>query len=153
MRESDILRGGRRWNPWRYLSRNHPHMKVNCRYPLPGTRAGLLTVHGIYLDCRLNQAGRRCTLQHEIEHLERGPVPDHPHFAALEEHIVDVLAARRLIALPHLFDALLWTKHPIELADELFVDLDTLSTRLEHLTPRERGYINLELARRQPWNN
>ncbi|MBH0121522.1 hypothetical protein I0Q12_19215 [Rhodococcus sp. CX] len=128
-------------------------MHVSCEYKLSGRARGILTIHGIYLDCRLTQAGRRCTLTHEIVHLERGPVPRHPYFAALEEHIVDVLTARRLIALPHLIDKLLWTQHPHELADELWVDVDTLTTRVQHLTREERAHINRELARRQPWNN
>ncbi|MCK8674144.1 hypothetical protein M1M07_23910 [Rhodococcus sp. HM1] len=128
-------------------------MPVTCEYKLEAGRKGLLTTSGIYLDCRLNQAGRRCTLTHEIEHLERGPAPDHPHFAALEEHIVEVLAARRLITLPHLLDAAVWTQHPHELAEELWVTVETLTTRVAHLTREERAHINRELARRQPWNN
>ncbi|WP_338020921.1 hypothetical protein [Rhodococcus sp. YH1] len=128
-------------------------MPVNCDYKLGDRTKGLMTAHGIYLDCRLNQTGRRCTLTHEIIHLERGPVPHHPYFAAIEEHIVEVLSARRLITLPHLLDALAWTQHPFELAEELWTDVDTVTTRVQHLTREERAHINRELARRQPWNN
>lgn len=142
-----------RWHPWRHLARRHPHIHVTCSYTLREGTRGLITPAGIYLDCRLNQAGRRCTLTHEIIHLERGPVPDHPYLSAIEEHLVDVLAARRLITLPHLLDSLVWTQYPDELAEELWVDVDTLTTRVEHLTREERAHINRELARRQPWNN
>lgn len=152
MRQS-AARAPKHWNPWRHLERHHPHLPVNCHYPLAGHTRGLLTIHGIYLDCRLNQTGRRCTLTHEITHLERGPVPDHPHYSILEEHTVEVLSARRLITTPALVDALAWTQHPHELADELWVTVDTLTTRVQHLTREEHAHITRELARRQPWSN
>lgn len=142
-----------RWHPWRHLGRHHPNLRVTCQHRLGGHLKGLFTPHGIYLDCRLTQAGRRCTLTHEIIHLERGPVPRHSHFSKLEEHTVEVLAARRLIELPHLLNGLLWTQHPHELADELWVDIDTLTTRLQHLTPEERSHIETELTQRQPWTH
>ncbi|MGV5046843.1 hypothetical protein [Rhodococcus pyridinivorans] len=142
-----------RWHPWRHIAQHHPHIRVTCNYKLPPGYDGLLTEDGIYIDRRLTQAERRCTLTHEIIHLERGAPPDHPHFAAYEEHIVEVLAARRLIAIPRLIDGLLWTQHPHELADELWVDVDTLTTRVQHLTREERAHIIRELAERQPWNN
>ena len=50
-------------------------------------------------------------------------------------------AARRLIKMEHLLDALAWTEHLEELADELWVDLDTLMARLDGLTPEERAQI------------
>ncbi|MGV9744633.1 hypothetical protein ACWDTG_06925 [Rhodococcus zopfii] len=153
MRTSASARAGRRWHPWRHIGRHHPRVPITCEYKLESGRKGLLTTSGIYLDCRLTQAGRRCTLTHEIIHLERGPVPDHPYLSAIEEHLVDVLTARRLITLPHLLDGLVWTQWPDELAEELWVDVDTLTTRVEHLTGEERAHINRELARRQPWNN
>ena len=139
------------WHPWRHIRHHHPHIGVDTTHRLPSGYRGLLTRAGIYLDCRLSQAGRRCTLGHEIVHLERGPVPDHPHFATLEEHAVNVITARRLIRLNHLVDALTWTQHPNELAEELWVDTDTVTTRMQHLTTRERAYIESELAERQPW--
>jgi hypothetical protein len=142
-----------RWHPWRYLARRHPHIRVTCNYTLREDTQGLLTPDGIYIDRRLTQAERRCTLTHEIIHLERGEVPNHPHFAAYEEHIVEVLTARTLISLPHLIDAALWTQHPYELAEELWVDVDTLLTRVQHLTRDERDTIHRELLERQPWNN
>ena len=142
-----------RWHPWRHIAQRHPHIRVTCDYVLPEHRRGLWTTEGIYLDRRLTQAGRRCTLTHEIIHLERGEVPNHPYFAAYEEHVVEVLTARTLIALPQLVDAALWTQHPYELADELWVDVDTLLTRVQHLTREERTTIIRELAERQPWNN
>lgn len=141
------------WHPWRHIRHRHPHIGVDATHRLPSGYRGLLTPAGIYLDCRLSQAGRRCTLAHEIVHLERGPVPDHPHFAALEEHAVEVIAARRLIRITHLIDALVWTQNLHELAEELWVDTDTVITRVQHLTTREHAHIETELAERQPWNN
>lgn len=93
-----------------------------------------------------------CTLTHEIIHLERGPAPQDAYFGAVEEQLVGILAARRLIPLPALVDALAWvgSEDHHDLADELWVDVDTLRTRLQHLTPEERAHITRELARRRP---
>lgn len=135
------------------MRHQHPTIGINSKHKLPTGHRGILTHHGIYLDCRLGQAGRRCTLTHEIVHLERGPVPDHPHYAAIEEHLVNVISARRLITLPPLIDALVWTQHPHELAEELWTDYDTVTTRVQHLTHEEHAHITRELTQRQPWNN
>ncbi|WP_016693281.1 hypothetical protein [Rhodococcus rhodochrous] len=85
-----------------------------------------------------------------MSHLERGPVPDHPHFAIREELVVEEITARRMIPLPDLVDAVLWCQGRIddETAEELWVGLTVLKTRLETLTPRERQWVERELARR-----
>lgn len=51
------------------------------------------------------------------------------------------LAARRLIHVRSLGDALRWSEHKPELAELLSVDADTLQTRLDHLHPSERHYL------------
>lgn len=109
---------------------------------------------GIYIDRLLGQAARRCALTHEIIHLERGPVPREASLAAIEERIVSVLAAQRLIPLPELTEALHWVDLADRdaLAEELWVDDITLRTRLQHLTQSERDTVNDTLNRRRPWN-
>lgn len=90
----------------------------------------------IWLCRTLTQAERRCTLTHELVHRERGLVVD-PAAAAREEQIVDEIAARRLITLQALAEALRWTRHPRELAEQLWVDEPTLHTRMGTLDPLE----------------
>lgn len=84
----------------------------------------------------MTQAQRRCTIAHEVAHVERGPVPG--HLQGREEEAVDVLAARRLITWPDLRDAALWARSVHELADELWVDEATVECRLRHLHPSEK---------------
>lgn len=93
----------------------------------------------------LTQSERRSTLAHELIHLDRGPAivgfEDH------EERIVDEEAARWLIPLDKLADALVWAFDDEELADLLWVDLGTVQARLVTLTAAETVTINAALDR------
>jgi hypothetical protein len=125
------------WNPWRHLADHYPHIVVHTRQELPGRLWGFQFGHQIWLCRRLNQSRRRCTLAHEIIHLERGPVPADPIGLAREERIVSELSARRLISTDQLAAALQWTRDPSQLAEELWVDLPTLQARMGALDPLE----------------
>lgn len=98
--------------------------------------AGRVTLHA-----GLSQAQRRCTICHELIHLERGPVPQNPWMKTHEEAFVAQEAARRLITLEDLAAALQWSRDPTEVAEELWVDEDTLQTRLAHLTDAEQAWL------------
>lgn len=95
----------------------------------------------------MTQAERRCTIVHEMIHLDRGPVP--PEMEEAEEVIVRDLAARRLIPLEALIEALLWSRDEHELAGELWVDEQTIRDRLKGLSAADRLYIEHELDRRE----
>lgn len=95
----------------------------------------------IALDPCQTQAERRCTIAHELEHVLRGPVPADPWLAAREESAVGQAAARALISIEALGDALAWSLDVHEVADVLWVDVDTLRTRMQHLHPAERAYL------------
>ncbi len=85
-----------------------------------------------------SQVQRRCTLAHELAHIELG------HTAgcnSLEEKQATQLAARWLITMPMLLDALRWTEELEEAADILWVDMPTLMARLDGLTGKERAMI------------
>lgn len=125
------------WNPWRHIGHYYPHILVDTGIELPGRLWGVQSGNRIWLCRRLNQARRRCTLTHEIVHLERGPVPTDPAGLAREERTVSRLAARRLITTEQLAAALSWTRDPHQLADELWVDLPTLRARMDALDPVE----------------
>lgn len=139
------------WHPWRHLRDQHPH--VHVAYPDGGTGClGRWTGDGIEINRRSSQRERRCTLTHEIVHVERGPVSSDLRLAMREEEIVERITAQRLIELDRLVDVLAWNRYRVddETAEELWVDLPTLLTRVRNLTDRERGFIDRELTRRQP---
>lgn len=72
----------------------------------------------------------------------------------MEERTVEQIAARRLITLHALTEALMWVDladRPA-LAEELWVDEFTLRIRLSGLTLRERTAVNHTLIERRPWN-
>lgn len=140
---------GDRWHPWRHAAEHHPHVLISIDHELPERIWGLQAGSRIWLCRKLNQVRRRCTLTHELVHLERGPVPTDPIGRAREELAVSVEAARRLIAVPALIDALRWTRDPAELADALWVDRPTLRARMENLDPVETA--ELEHALEGEW--
>lgn len=128
-------------NPWRRL-RELTDWLLGWAY-LPGDLRGLTHHHArvIVLDRRLTQAERRSTLAHELEHADRGPMPANPVLAAREEAAVERAAARRLIDLVLLGDALAVTLDLDAAAEDLWVDRATLETRLRTLHPVERHYL------------
>lgn len=142
-----------RWHPWRHAAENYPEVVINCHRELPDRVWGMtsFSLRKIWLCKRLRQVHRRCTLTHELIHLERGPLPADPKLAAREERIVDELASRRLIELSHLIDGLRWTRDPAELADALWVDMPTLRTRLATLDPVETAEMEHALGDEYLW--
>lgn len=137
-------------NPWRRL-RSLPGVRVVVTH-LECGRWGFYDVDDdtIYIDARLTQAERRCTIAHELVHVERGDEPCLTgwHEAKQERH-VDQLAARDLIPLAPLADALGWAENEWEVADVLWVDVATVRTRIGGLTPVEVDYIERRLAAKE----
>ncbi|UQE73878.1 hypothetical protein MYK68_14175 [Gordonia sp. PP30] len=128
------------WHPWRWLRDRYPDVVV-LHTPLPAGRMGRLSGMEILLDHRLTQAERRCTLTHELVHIERRGA-EHPS-PAVEESLVEQETARRLITLGQLVDAFRWLRHPDlpALAEHLWVDQQTALTRMQHLDPLEVAEI------------
>ena len=93
----------------------------------------------ITLDAALCRRDERCVLSHEVVHAERGPFPR--WMRSREERVVASIAARRLIPICTLADALAWSLTPATVADELDVDVATLNARLASLHPAERSYL------------
>jgi hypothetical protein len=125
------------YDPWADLADNWPEVEVVIE-PMRGTLLGELRYPVIALRAGTSAAQRRCTLAHEIVHLERG-VGDCGPWAAREELLVHAEAARRLIRLEDLAVAMRSVDaSPPALAQALDVDLQTLSLRVDRLTARER---------------
>lgn len=128
-------------HPWRDL-RALAHVVVHHVELRPGVWGAGDGHSRIWLDRRLGQAERRCTLAHELEHLARG------HRGCQDpatEATVCAAASRYLLPDPHaVADALVWARGDLEVAaDELWVDEPTLRARLDarHLHPAERAII------------
>ncbi len=133
------------YHPWRAL-RALAHVTLRWER-LPDEVRGYTEPCGteIVLDVDLTQAERRSTLTHELIHVEDGLVPE--ACDGYEERRVRLLAARRLITFDALVDAMLWATNEWELAEELWVDEDTVVARIEGLTDTERRELNERLDR------
>lgn len=131
------------WHPWRAL-RELTHVTLHWQ-DLP---EGLLGVtdhpsQTIVLTTGLTQAERRCVLDHELEHIRRGPVPG--WLQPREEAAVDDISARRLIPFADLVSAMLWSHDDDEAAHELWVSVDVVRARLHGLTALETTELNRRL--------
>lgn len=123
--------------------------------PLEG-ELGYTRGQAIVLDPRQGRRQARCSLAHELAHRDRGDLsvdvdatPDGDRLAARHERQADELAARRLITLARLTDALLWSLDEWDLADELRVDIDTVRVRLAMLTDREKDHIESRITAKE----
>lgn len=99
----------------------------------------------LLLDKRQSRREMRCTVAHELEHIIRGDSDVSEASSLLharQEVAACAAAARRLIPLGRLVDALLWSQDERELAEELNVDEDTMRMRLLTLTPEEHRLID-----------
>lgn len=106
------------------------------RYPVIALRAGT------------SAAQQRCTLAHELVHLERGGGGCGP-WSGREEFLVHAEAARRLVSLDALADAMceLGGDHSVgALARLVDVDTETARLRLQLLTAAERAGLRARLG-------
>src|SRR5690625_7195002 len=117
------------WHPWRRL-RALTHVTLHWQ-PLQGLLGATNGSNLIVMDPRQSQAQRRCTIAHELAHIELGHTGG---CTGAEEAQARRLAARWLIDMDRLLDALAWSEELEEVAEELWVDLATLYARLEGLT-------------------
>lgn len=142
-----------RYSPWRDLAAR-PHITLGItRLPVGD---GWWVPHRsvILLDDRLTRVERRCTLAHELRHVDHGdhqvaPIgPDGPRLARRQETRAEQAAARDLIGSRELVDALMaHPDDPAQAAEHLDVTVDVLAVRLAHLQPEERDALRAELAR------
>lgn len=129
------------WHPWRHLGTLGD---VDLQWK-DTERVGCFNFRSrtIELATGMTQAERRCALTHELIHVERGPVAR--HLREQEERLVERLAARRLIPIEALGEAMAWTPHMDLVAEEVWVDLHMLWARLDSLRLDERQYLDRRL--------
>ena len=132
------------YHPWREL-RGMPHIDVQW-VDLPDGYLALSDEDTIWMERRQRQAQRRSTLAHELEHRRQGHVGCQP--PAIEAQVEEA-AARRLIPLAALAEAIVWSMSHEELSLELWVDLGMVHTRLRTLSRDEQAYIDDVIARRE----
>lgn len=135
-----------RYSPWRHLrSLVHLHLEfTDDDELLDGADARYYaTVDRLLMDKRLGlQVERRCVLAHELAHAVRGDLPcGEAVLDARQEAFVEQWAARKLIHLDDLADALRWSRQADEVAEALWVTVDLLEVRMRHLHPAERAYL------------
>jgi hypothetical protein len=131
-----------RYDPWLDLAENWPEVVVRIE-PMPGRLLGELCYPVIALRADTTPGQLRCTLTHEIVHLERG-VRDCGRWLAREEWYVDREVAHRLLPLDVLAPAIRnagGVEDLAEIARHLDVDIATLRMRLGLMTRGERTRI------------
>lgn len=129
-------------HPWRAFRRFIDWTLVWAH--LPGDLLGEVDFDTkiVTLDPRITQEERRCTIDHETEHIRRGPVPE--WLRPREERAIDRIVAHRLLpSVKMIADALTWAEWNLDVAaEELWVDRATLECRLVSMThPAERAYM------------
>ena len=88
---------------------------------------------------------RRCTVQHELNHLEVGPVP--LGLRAKDEELVRRRTALQMIPdIRPVGEAIAWALCEEEAAEELGVDVCVLRYRLRHMSPMERAWLTHRLG-------
>jgi hypothetical protein len=136
----------RPYDPWRDLAENWPGVEV-VHEPMRGSLLGELRFPVIALRAGTSAAQQRCTLAHELVHLERGGSCGGP-WSAREELLVHAEAARRLGPLTALADAIaeIGGDHDVgALARLLEVDTETARLRLRLLDAAERARLRAGL--------
>jgi hypothetical protein len=130
------------WHPWRAIRHlDDVTVRWERRDGLLGSWDAATRTMTFHPD--QSQRQRRCTAAHEVVHVERGDVG---HCTPGLERRVEEEAARRLVSLAALADALLWCVDEWELAEDLWVDQATVRARLDSLTAWEQAYVEDRMA-------
>jgi hypothetical protein len=142
-----------RYDPWLDVRLNWPAVHVVIER-MTGDLLGEVRDDGAVIALRAgtSAAQRRCTLAHEIVHLERG-LHDCGQWLHREEFAVHLTATRRLITASDLVGAIRelgGAEDRGALAHALEVDTETLAMRLTALDRNERRAVRRALARCSP---
>ena len=138
------------YDPWHDVATNWPQVRVVVE-AMSGDLLGEVRDGGTLIALRADTSAAqlRCTLAHEIVHLERG-LTDCGPWLDREERQVHAEAARRLVPAAALADAIRSlgsSDDQAALASLLDVDGETLRVRWHHLTLNDRALLRRALGR------
>ncbi|MDT0260182.1 M78 family metallopeptidase domain-containing protein [Jatrophihabitans lederbergiae] len=141
------------YDPWADVRQNWPAVRVVIE-PMSGDLLGEVRDDGLVIALRAGTSGaqRRCTLTHELVHLERGILDCGP-WSQREEIQVHTETALRLVPLSQLIAAIRalgGVEDPGAIAQWLDVDSETLAVRLSRVDRVERRALRRALARQVP---
>ncbi len=141
------------YDPWADLRQNWPQVRLVIE-PMTGDLLGEVRDDGrlIALRAGTSAAQRRCTLTHELVHLERGILDCGP-WLQREEGQVHAEVSLRLIPLTSLIAAIRGlggADDTAAIAQWLEVDSETLAVRLSRIDRAERRALHRSLARQTP---
>ena len=125
-------------NPWADLT-SRPQLDL-CWGGLPPGQLGATDGHRIWIATGLTIRERRCTLAHELVHIDLGLVSDVTW--ASEQRVRDVTARRLLPDIDAVASALAGGVDMSTAYDELWVTEDVLTDRLTTLDDAERAMLN-----------
>ena len=131
-------------DPWAALSRRTDLVLLDA--PMPERGRYYHRFKAIVLRRGMSLVEQRVTLWHELVHAERG---DETCTSKYEHTRVEREAARRAIDVHDLAEALRWSQHPSEVADQLKVTEELLHVRLDALHPAERGLLERAVAMKE----
>lgn len=125
-------------NPWADLTAR-PYLDL-CWGGLPPGQLGATDGHRIWIATGLTIRERRCTLAHELVHIDLDLVSDVTW--ASEQRVRDVTARRLLPDIDAVASALAGGVDMATASDELWVTEDVLTDRLTTLADAERAMLN-----------
>lgn len=131
-------------SPWDYMGERHPDWVVRFADLRGLPELMCWDERVVLLERSRGMLERRCDLAHAIGHLElehRGDTFNRKHEEAARRY-----AAKMLIDLKPLGEAMAWSDSRQEVAELLRVDVSTLDKRLQHLHMAERGYLQRRLV-------
>lgn len=141
-----------RYSPWDHLQ-SMEHVTFGITHLPVGDGWWLPDLQAIALDKKLDRVGRRVVLAHECVHAELNDMnchldgPTGPKSSRRQETRADKISSKRLVTLDDLAEAL--SVHPLDpdkVAEELDVTKGLLRIRLQHLTCREKTWIEKNLS-------
>lgn len=124
------------FDPWKVVDA-HPSIIVELR-EFDSWSGATNGTDRIYLDPRLLQVERRCTLTHELVHISRQHVSCQP---LTVEQQVRAVTSRLLVDVRDLRREMRWARSHVELAAELMVTPRVLSDRLAGLSQGELKFL------------
>lgn len=150
MAVGQVQPGALTYDPWRDAAQRYPDWVIR-RVELHGLTEVMCTRRRvILLDRSLGRARRRGALAHSLAHLDLEHRATDGDYERWQEREADKLAARRLIPLDALADALRWSRSAPEIAAELDVDVGILRARVDVIHPAERAVLIRAVAHHHP---